>query len=72
MANKMDRRDFLKIGATSTLGVAAMSSSLGFAAADPEKIHRARHESMTCRIKDSFRNRPAKALRSPMTNCPES
>lgn len=37
MANKMDRREFLKVGAASTMGMGAMSRGLGLASAAPEK-----------------------------------
>jgi predicted dehydrogenase len=37
MANQIDRREFLKIGAASTMGMGALSSGLGLAAAAPGK-----------------------------------
>ena len=37
MANQIDRREFLKIGAASTMGMGAMSRGLGFASAAAEK-----------------------------------
>jgi predicted dehydrogenase len=37
MANEMDRREFLKIGTASTMGMGAMSRGLGLASAAPEK-----------------------------------